>query len=107
MKNLKDVNNIKSNKRTISLSPKNYDYKINRSFNSSPMNLKNFKLNTPKMIMETNSDREKVEKTSSTASIRKSFYSKEETFNFIYNTIYNRIVESRDNIKINDPLDLY
>ena len=77
MNNLKDINNIKSHKRIISLSPKNNDYKINRSFNSSPMNMKHFKINTPKMTMETyNSDREKVDKTSSTASNGKSFYSK-------------------------------
>jgi hypothetical protein len=104
MKNLRDLKKVNYNNRTVSLSPRR-DYK-NTSHNCSYSNSPSNHLELPKVSKTDTKDteREKCQKTTST--IRKASYSKDDTYNFIYNSFYNKIVEAHEHIKICDPFAL-
>jgi hypothetical protein len=118
---LKDLNtSIKGKKiKTLSLSPKggkhynnsfsnnkdlNKDILDKKSNNNSPVSLKILKNDylLPKVLMTETKDSDR-NKTSS-SNTRKSCYSKEETYNFIFNTFYNKLIEAQNSIRTNDTL---
>jgi cell division protein FtsB len=124
MKTIEELKGTGKKYKTLSLSPKQGHYNNNsftinnntsiektKSNNNSPVSLKTLKndYSLPKVLhndsITKDSDREKIEKTnSSSGTNRKSFYSKEETYNFIFNAFYNKLIEAQNKIKANDTL---